>query len=133
VRKAIALREAQPLLRRASWRDGTLVTWLNPSGGEQTVEQWGDEGTRCIGLRLDRGETEAGEPSTEDASSLLLLFNSHHEAVPFELPASAEGRGWRRLLDTSEHAAPEHVVGLGSFEVGARSMIVLAADETGAP
>jgi glycogen operon protein len=133
VRKAIALREAQPLLRRASWRDGTLVTWFNPSGGEQTVEQWGDEGTRCIGLRLDRGETEAGEPSTEGASSLLLLFNSHHEAVPFELPVSADGRGWRKLLDTSEPASDDEAIGPGAYDVGARSMIVLAADETGAP
>ncbi len=44
--RLIALRQSQPLLRRESWRDGIAITWLNPTGGEQTDEHWDDEEAR---------------------------------------------------------------------------------------
>jgi isoamylase len=51
VRQLTALRAAQPLLRRESWRDGMTVTWLNAGGGEQTESSGRTKGVRrsvCI-------------------------------------------------------------------------------------
>ena len=129
VRRVIAVRGAQPLLRRASWRDGTIVTWLNPAGGAQTDAQWQDGNARCLGLRLDRGASESGEPETEGASSILLLLNAHHEPVPFAVPASTAGQGWEMLLDTASPEPGERFVPPGRHAVEARAMLVLAASE----
>jgi glycogen operon protein len=129
VQRVIGVRNTQPLLRRATWRDGTIVSWLNPAGGEQTDEQWQDGNARCLGLRLDRGDTETGEPSTEGATSILILLNAYHEPVPFEVPASTGRQGWEVLVDTARPDFAERFLPPGNLPVEARSMLVLAASD----
>jgi glycogen operon protein len=129
VRRVIGVRDAQPLLRRASWRDGTIVAWLNPAGGEQTDAQWQDGNARCLGLRLDRGAGETGEPTTEGASSILVLLNAHHEPVPFAVPTSTEKQGWEVLIDTARPDLAERFLAPGKLAVEPRSMLVLAASD----
>ena len=53
VKRLISLRQSNRILRRESWRDGTLVTWLNPGGGEQTQEHWADQGSTDHRLASD--------------------------------------------------------------------------------
>ena len=101
VREVIALRARQPLLRRASFRDGTVVAWLNPAGGEQTQEAWDDPGATTIGSRLSRGDLDG----VVEWNDVIVLFNSHDGTVPFRLPERNE-RPWSVVLDTTRAAAP---------------------------
>ena len=71
-----------------------------------TDEAWNREYVRCLGVRLSGDAIdevdEAGNRIVGD--TLLLLFNAHHEAIPFTLPAQRQGEFWERLLDTAEPA-----------------------------
>ncbi|SEI17375.1 glycogen operon protein [Rhizobium tibeticum] len=94
--RLIALRQSQPLLRRESWRSSIAITWLNPTGGEQTDEHWDDEGSTTLGLRLS-----CDEPGDEeDWNELLFLFNPHDGQVIFNLPPV--GTGWVLELTTAD-------------------------------
>ena len=98
VRRLIALRQAQPLLRRENWRDMMSVTWLNPGGGEQQAEHWGDGGATTIGVRFARDDLKEVEGAWWE---LVILFNPHDGEVPFKLPPR-EGGPWTIELDTAE-------------------------------
>ncbi|CDM62390.1 MULTISPECIES: glycogen debranching protein GlgX [Rhizobium] len=96
--RLIALRQSQPLLRRESWRNGIAITWLNPTGGEQTDEHWDDEGSTTLGLRLSCDELV----DEEGWNDVLFLFNPHDGQVIFHLPPV--GTGWVLELTTSNPA-----------------------------
>ena len=72
----------------------------------------------------DKSRQEAGEDLPE---ILLLVMNSHHEAVPFTLPRIADTGTWHRLFDTDR---PDTDAGNGddttAYDVPARSLQVLA-------
>ncbi|ODN68957.1 Isoamylase precursor [Methylobrevis pamukkalensis] len=120
VRRMTAIRHAQPLLHRASWRDGMIVTWLNPSGGEQTHEQWEDVGANSIALRLSRADL-----AHQDVwSDVVICFNAHDGTVPFVLPERAEGV-WTSVIDTAAPDGPEVVTAGGEIvELAARSLML---------
>jgi len=94
VREAIKLREAQPLLRRDSFRDGLKIEWLNASGGLQSDEAWNDAGALAIGARYARDDLGA-----DVWGEALMLFNAADAIVDFALP-EREG-GWTLALDTA--------------------------------
>jgi glycogen operon protein len=94
-RRLIALRHEHSILRRDSWRDGMVVTWYNPCGGEQTKEQWADAGSTTIGLRVSRDHDDE-----EGWDDVLILFNPHDGPVPFILP-EVDG-GWTVVLTTAD-------------------------------
>jgi glycogen operon protein len=48
---------------------------------------------------------------------LLLLFNAHHEAVPFRLPTRPSRRSWLVVFDTARDAG---LRSLGKFRAGTR-------------
>ncbi|MBP1850256.1 glycogen debranching protein GlgX [Rhizobium halophytocola] len=115
-RKLIALRKAQPLLRRENWRDGTVIEWHNAEGGEQLPEHWLDGNT--LTLRLRRDDLE-GEP--EVWSELLLLFNPVDEETEFALP-EGDGR-WRLELSTDDPDVEPYVIESGAtFRMPPRSL-----------
>jgi glycogen operon protein len=91
------------------------VSWLNPGGGEQTPEQWGDPGSTTIGLRLSQ-EKSGGESWCD----VLILFNPHDGDVPFAPPSSS---GWTRVLDTADPDAGEAEIAGGNYGLTARSMV----------
>jgi glycogen operon protein len=69
------------------------------------------------------GTDERGRPMKGD--TLLLLFNSHHEPLPFRLPKPREGQAWDLLFDTShedEPKVPETAV--SPYALQPRSMVV---------
>ncbi|WP_026283516.1 glycogen debranching protein GlgX [Rhizobium sp. 2MFCol3.1] len=121
VARLIELRQTNSILRRDSWRDGTTVTWLNPGGGEQTQEQWADQGSTTIGLRL----TAAGS-STEGMSDVLILFNPHDGVVDFSLP-EPPGQGWVVKLTTADPDTENQDVGDAQiYGLAPRSLVLLS-------
>jgi len=95
-KRVIALRAAQPLLRRENWRDGMIVNWFTSEGGEQLPEHWHDETTLC--LHLHRPDLK------DDAdlwSEVLIIFNPRAEDVSFTLPDFGED-DWNFALATCE-------------------------------
>jgi glycogen operon protein len=112
VRGLIRLRQTQPVLRRRTFCQGRRIrgsdikdlTWFGPDGNEMTDEAWNAGFVKCLGVRLagdlmdevdERGASVAGD-------TLLVLFNAHHEAIPFVPPATRAEHRWERVLDTAE-------------------------------
>ncbi|MFA5026948.1 MAG: glycogen debranching enzyme GlgX, partial [Candidatus Methylomirabilota bacterium] len=110
VRRLIRLRHDHPVFRRKQFFYGRRIkgsevkdlSWLRPDGGEMAEAHWQDPAARCIGLRLAGDAIEEvdrlGQPIADD--TFLLLLNSHHEPVPFTLPAHRPGLLWEIVLDT---------------------------------
>jgi isoamylase len=133
----IAFRRAHPVFRRSDFFQGRPlrgrevkdIVWLKPDGAEMTDEEWDLHFARCLGVYL------AGEALTETDrrgrtlvdDNFLVLFNAHHETIPFTLPARGRD-GWHAILDT-DRAAP--VVAGAVLEPGSayalkgRSVVVL--------
>jgi len=110
VRRLIRLRRDHPVFRRKQFFYGRRIrgsevkdlSWLRPDGTEMAEESWQDPAARCIGLRLAGDAIEEvdrlGQPIADD--TFLFLLNSHHEPVPFVLPAHRPGILWETVLDT---------------------------------
>ncbi len=121
VTRLIELRQGNSILRRDSWRDGTTVTWLNPGGGEQTEEQWADQGGTTIGLRLT-----AESSWTEGMTDVLILFNPHDGVVEFSLPEGLEQR-WVVKLTTADPAKEsEELKDAQTYGLAPRSLVLLS-------
>jgi glycogen operon protein len=117
-KRLIALRQAHSILKRENWRDGLIVTWLNPSGGEQTDEQWDDEANTAIGLRLSRKQ-----PFEEGWDDVLILFNPLDADVGFTLP---DDKRWALELSTSDPDEQDRgVVDKKILKLEARSLSLL--------
>jgi glycogen operon protein len=136
-KRLIALRGEHPALHRRKFFQGRPihgseikdVTWLRPDGQEVAEEDWGTSWLRTFGMRLD-GEAlddvdQEGNRLTDD--TLLLLFNAHHETVPFRLPASRPGLRWVRLVDTSVAAQPDDAPhdGGSTIDLSARCLVLM--------
>ncbi|HEX7173948.1 MAG TPA: glycogen debranching protein GlgX, partial [Pyrinomonadaceae bacterium] len=113
-RQLIRLFHTQPVLRRRKFFHGRQVrgaeikdvSWLRPDGEEMTAEDWRDDQTRSLCVRLagdaidetdERGRAVFGD-------TLLILLNVHHRPVSFHLPAHREDVHWEQLFDTREPA-----------------------------
>ena len=92
-------------------------------------DEWNQHFARCLGVYL-AGEAltetdERGRPVRD--RNFLVLFNAHHEALPFKLPDYG-GAKWRALLDT---AFEDGLATGGMFDAGAqydikgRSLVLL--------
>jgi glycogen operon protein len=109
-RRVVRLWQRQPVLHRRKFFRGRAIRgsdikdiyWLDPTGKEMTDEAWNAGFVKCLGVCLIGALTgevdEFGDAVTGD--TLLILFNAHHEAIPFALPEALEGQRWQRLLDT---------------------------------
>ena len=65
-------------------------------------EEWDHEYARCLGVFLSGAEMDERDNRGRQIKdeNFLLLFNSHHEPVPFLLPEIAPDCEWQSLLDT---------------------------------
>jgi isoamylase len=134
VRQAIALRSDHPVLRSRRFLNGVPagplfvkdVTWIHPTGEELNPATWSDEGLRTFGMLLDGRAWPIEQIPPEHASTLLLLFNAHHEDVGFIMPAAAGPDPWLPLLDTAVDAVdPDRGYAVGStYRLIARSLVV---------
>ncbi|HVE49991.1 MAG TPA: glycogen debranching protein GlgX [Casimicrobiaceae bacterium] len=109
--RVIALRHAHPIFRRRRFFEGRAVSpnsakdvaWLKPDGSEMTEQEWEHDFARCLGVCFG-GDALAsidarGQPLVDD--TFLVLFNAHHDSLPFVLPAVGDGR-WKVVLDTAK-------------------------------
>lgn len=73
-----------------------------------------------------------GAQRDEGERTLLIIFNSYHDAVSFTLPSNGGSTGWRHLLDTQDDADDAQESGHNSgeeIEIPGRSLRLLAASE----
>jgi glycogen operon protein len=136
-RRLIALRREHPVFRRRRWFQGraihgsgvTDIAWFTPSGEPMSEEHWGQGFARSLGVFLNGqmiGSVGArGGPVVDD--SFLMLFNAHHEPVPFTVPRGPWGRRWSVVLDTRHDEAADgpSVDGGQTLELEARSLVLL--------
>jgi glycogen operon protein len=112
-RRLIELRRKHPIFRRTKFFHGRKLRvsgakdllWLSDSGHEMTNAEWSSPHVRALGVVLVGFASEVrdsrGRPIQDD--TFMLLFNAHHDPVPFVL-GGQEGVRWELFLDTAEEA-----------------------------
>ncbi|HEV3231816.1 MAG TPA: glycogen debranching protein GlgX [Candidatus Dormibacteraeota bacterium] len=136
-RRVIALRHAQPVLRRQRFFTGQVgrsvhrrdIVWFRPDGEEMTDVHWADEDWKSLGMLLNGDEIPDRGPRGEriTGDTLMVLLHSYWEDRVWVMPP-AWGARWEVLLDT---AAPEEPEGARrprageSITVEERSLVVL--------
>jgi len=136
VRRVIKLWSSQPVLQRRHFFHGRPlhgagvkdVTWFDAAGTEMTDEAWSTGWVRGFGVRwagdMIPGTDERGLHIIGD--TLLLLFNAHHEAIPFQLPEHKEGQVWILVFDTADvQESGSHDTDVQVYQLRPRSMVVL--------
>ncbi|MCW6508317.1 glycogen debranching protein GlgX [Lichenifustis flavocetrariae] len=141
-KRCAALRHKYPVLRRNRFYTGKLdeehgvhdVRWIRPDGNDAEQADW-DGGAKTIGMLMDGRAQVHSVPQDGDHSTLLILFNSHHEAVDFTLPDELDGREWSLLLDSAdpEHKRERFKIGT-PYEIGGRTLaLFVLSTRTPAP
>jgi isoamylase len=139
VQTLIALRRRYPILRRNRFLSTAVneaigvkeVAWISAGGGEMRDEEW-NNGSRCFGMLLDGRAQVTGIKQRGQDATLLLIVNSHHDAVDFTLPGAGDdvaGSRWTPLLDTqfeivSQVGDAEYAAG-DVYTVAPRSLLLL--------
>jgi isoamylase len=137
-RHLIAFRKQHPVFRKRRWFQGQPIAssdihdigWFTPGGTEMSEEDWNTGFGKTLGVFLN-GEGIAAPDSRGERiidDSFYILFNSHHESIPFKLPAREWGREWVKVLDTSEERLEESVRKYragGAIRVESRSLVVM--------
>lgn len=110
VQRVISIRREHPVFRRRNFFQGRAIHgseskdihWFKPEGSEMTDDEWAHDFARCLGVYLGgdamQERDRRGHPLRDD--NFLLLFNSHHESIPFCLPTLSETCEWQSILDT---------------------------------
>ncbi|HVT18780.1 MAG TPA: glycogen debranching protein GlgX [Thermoanaerobaculia bacterium] len=115
----IGLRRRHPVFRRRHWFLGKPLTrgarasdigWFRPDGARMRKADWRQGFARSLGLFLNghgiHDLDARGQRLVDD--SFYLLFNAHHEPVPFRLPVRPGwGERWLPVLDTAAPDQPE--------------------------
>ena len=93
-----------------------------------TSDNWQDGDARCLGMMLDGRAQATGIKRPASDATLLLIFNSHHDVVPFALPQVVGGRHWELLIDTEKPdlSTPAPLDFSHVYEVSGRSLLLLA-------
>ena len=142
VRRMVHLRRTHPVFRRRHFFQGRPlhgseakdIVWLKPDGSEMTAEEWNQDFARCLGVYLAGSaltEVDArGQRVVDD--DFVVLFNAHHDPVPFRLPAKTlapHGDGqWQAIVDTArdDGLAPDGVFEAEStYPLEGRSLALL--------
>ena len=136
-RRVLALRHAQPVLRRQHFFQGQVgrgvrrkdIVWFRTDGDEMEDEDWADDQRRSLGMLLN-GELIPERDDLGDrirGDTLLVLLHSHWEDVAWRLP-TGWGEHWEVLLDTArpeERAGARTVAAGADLTLTARSLAVL--------
>ncbi len=112
----IAFRRRHPVFSRRRFLQADAMTaeglkeiiWLTPRGAEMTETEWNQHFARCLGVYLAGAAIERrdrhGHPVKDN--NFLLLFNAHHEMIPFKLPQFLSEKAWWTELDTATVSGP---------------------------
>jgi glycogen operon protein len=136
-RRLIRIQARHPVFRRRRWFIGRPVrgagvsdiAWLRPDGEEMTDADWQQPHAKSFVVFLNgdalREIDEDGRPVHDD--SFLLLFNGHHEPIPFAVPSARFGTEWTLVVDTAVESQEEaRRFGAGEkIDVEGRSVVVL--------
>ncbi|CDI02354.1 glycogen debranching enzyme [Candidatus Competibacter denitrificans Run_A_D11] len=137
VQRLVQLRREHPTFRRRHFFRGIHgsgvrdILWFNPDGREINDDEWDHDYARCLGLYLPGdglGDWDRrGHPLQDD--DFLMLFNAHHEEIPFVLPIVRGEAFFEVMIDTAlphgyptndnQHPAEE------PYPVGGRSLVLL--------
>ena len=138
VQRVIALRREHPVFRRKHFFQGRAIrgsqikdiAWIRPDGQEMSDDEWDHEFAHCLGVYLSGEAMEErdgrGRPIKDD--NFLLLFNSHHQGVEFQLPEIGKAGVWQALLDTQftdESEGERKFKGGDIYPLEARSLALL--------
>ena len=138
VQRVVALRREHPIFRRKHFFQGRAIrgsqnkdiAWIRPDGKEMSDDEWDHEFAHCLGVYLSGYAMEErdgrGRPIKDD--NFLLLFNSHHLCVEFQLPEIGKAGVWQLLLDTQfsdEPPAERKFKGGDIYPLEARSLALL--------
>jgi glycogen operon protein len=99
------------------------LSWISPSGKNQTEAEWRDGRNKCVGMLLN----EAAIENQKGGERLLAVFNSAASSASFRLPKLKGGTGWTRVLDTAHPEDPEDATPQAdgkAYEIPARSVVV---------
>jgi glycogen operon protein len=133
----IALRRRHPVFSRRRFLQGNTTTadglreiiWLTPDGREMTETEWQQHFARCLGVYLAGGAIEKRDRRGRllQDNNFLLLFNAHHEMIPFTVPQFLGDKVWWTVLDTSATAPFEQrkIERGKSYELQGRSLALL--------
>ena len=79
------------------------ITWITPSGGEATAEDWSNPVALSLGYVLSgaAGEffTPGGQRDIDE--SFLVMMNAYHGELDFRIPSLAAPMSWEPLVDTA--------------------------------
>jgi glycogen operon protein len=131
VRRLLAFRAAQPVLRRRTFLTGRKpgaadVLWLHPAGREMTDADWKDVEARALGVLLDGNairELDA-EGRRVVGDSVLILLNAGARPMTFALPRRGDSTAWERVIDTAAPDGPAVRLRGATVELDSRSAIV---------
>jgi isoamylase len=141
-RELIRFRLEHPVFMRRGWFLGRAIHggrvddigWFTPDGNEMAEENWGEGFAKSILVFLNGRAIpypdSRGEKIVDD--SFLVLFNAHHESIPFILPGPQWGKQWIRVLDTAEGGfidTADNPVAGEEIPVQGRSLVVLMRKE----
>jgi glycogen operon protein len=115
VERLIALRRTHPSFRRCHFFEGKPINgdttrdvcWLKPDSTEMRPQDWSDGNAKCLAMLMSgHGLSDRGaRGEVVNDNDFLLLFNAHHEVIPFTLPR-IQTNAWRLLLDTATTILP---------------------------
>jgi isoamylase len=137
------LRRAHPVFRRRRFFSGRAaegsglrdIIWLAPSGREMAEGDWRDGRAASVGVFLNGDAITEPDPRGDAVrdQSFLLLFNTSHEPVTFQVPGADFAPGWEVVVDTSSAAAGPAGTGpaAAATEVPPRTVMVLRASAGG--
>ena len=98
------------MFRRRRWfqgrplhgTDAVDIGWFTPAGEIMSEEDWNVGFAKSLTVFLNGQaiptRNSRGERVVDD--TFLVLFNAHHEAMPFTVPGPSYGNSWRIVLDT---------------------------------
>jgi isoamylase len=133
VQRLTEIRHQFPILRRNRFLTGIYneelgikdLTWIHPSGEEMQGEHWKTD--RCFGMLIDGRCQPTGLRRRGSDATLLIVFNSFHQPVPFAIPNTVGSEHWSLLLDTSNASSASTIEARSfksgdKYEVAARSL-----------
>jgi glycogen operon protein len=119
-KRLLALRHAQPVLRRRAFFSGGYVrgselkdiVWFNPQGAEMSGHDWSHPGSSALGMLLGGDAIPSLDRFGRHVSgdTLLVLVNGGLAPLDFVLPAVEWGERWEVLVDTRTADPPERSV-----------------------
>ena len=114
--QVIAFRRRHAVFSRRRFLQADAVTaqglkeilWLTPQGQEMTETEWNQHFARCLGVYLAGAAIERRDRQGRAVkdNNFLLLFNAHHEMIPFKLPEFLTDKSWWTVLDTASVEKP---------------------------